>query len=266
MLGKQMPMGDAACAFKHRHEPIELDPIVMRMLASSNIVILTGAGISAESGLADVSRRRRAVGRASGRGCRDARGVCARSGAGPRNSTMRGARGWARSSPMRRMSRWRGSTPNGAGELADRHPECRRPARARRGEAAAPHARRAAAAAGACAATSGSLGRADGRGRGLPVVRRRSGRSGPTSCGSAKCPTRWSGSRRRCCDADLFVSIGTSGAVYPAAGFVQTAQLSRRADARDQPRAEPGKHLLRRAALRPRRASKCRRWVDELLS
>ena len=26
-------------------------------------------------------------------------------------------------------------------------------------------------------------------------------------------------------DADLFVSIGTSGAVYPAAGFVQTAPL-----------------------------------------
>jgi NAD-dependent deacetylase len=25
-------------------------------------------------------------------------------------------------------------------------------------------------------------------------------------------------------DADLFVSIGTSGAVYPAAGFVQTAR------------------------------------------
>ena len=25
-------------------------------------------------------------------------------------------------------------------------------------------------------------------------------------------------------DADLFVSIGTSGAVYPAAGFVQTAK------------------------------------------
>ena len=27
-------------------------------------------------------------------------------------------------------------------------------------------------------------------------------------------------------DADLFVSIGTSGAVYPAAGFVQTARYS----------------------------------------
>jgi NAD-dependent deacetylase len=29
---------------------------------------------------------------------------------------------------------------------------------------------------------------------------------------------------RALCDADLFVSIGTSGAVYPAAGFVQTAR------------------------------------------
>jgi NAD-dependent deacetylase len=27
-------------------------------------------------------------------------------------------------------------------------------------------------------------------------------------------------------DADLFVSIGTSGAVYPAAGFVQTARYA----------------------------------------
>ena len=29
---------------------------------------------------------------------------------------------------------------------------------------------------------------------------------------------------RAIADADLFVSIGTSGAVYPAAGFVQTAR------------------------------------------
>ena len=34
----------------------------------------------------------------------------------------------------------------------------------------------------------------------------------------------WSGSTPRSRNCDLFVSIGTSGAVYPAAGFVQTAK------------------------------------------
>ena len=61
------------------------------------------------------------------------------------------------------------------------------------------------------------------RGRAAPPAKRRA-RSAPTSSGSARCPTRWSGSTRRCRTADLFVSIGTSGAVYPAAGFVQTAR------------------------------------------
>ncbi len=68
------------------------------------------------------------------------------------------------------------------------------------------------------------LGRADGRRLGVPALRQTSARSAPTSSGSARCRTRWTGSRRRCANADLFVSIGTSGAVYPAAGFVQTAR------------------------------------------
>ena len=34
----------------------------------------------------------------------------------------------------------------------------------------------------------------------------------------------WDIVERRLMHADLFVSIGTSGAVYPAAGFVQTAR------------------------------------------
>ena len=62
-----------------------------------------------------------------------------------------------------------------------------------------------------------------GDGAGLPGVRRGRAGCGPTSCGSARCPTGWSGSTRRWREADLFVSIGTSGAVYPAAGFVQQA-------------------------------------------
>ena len=45
---------------------------------------------------------------------------------------------------------------------------------------------------------------------------------------------------------DLFVSIGTSGAVYPAAGFVQTARYCGARDAGDEPRAEPGQLHVRR--------------------
>ena len=45
----------------------------------------------------------------------------------------------------------------------------------------------------------------------------------PTWSGSARSPTRWTGSSTRSRRRDLFVSIGTSGAVYPAAGFVQAA-------------------------------------------
>ncbi|MBX3563053.1 MAG: NAD-dependent deacylase [Sphingomonas sp.] len=37
-------------------------------------------------------------------------------------------------------------------------------------------------------------------------------------------PYRMEGIERALAEADLFVSIGTSGAVYPAAGFVQTAK------------------------------------------
>ena len=107
-----------------------------------NIVILTGAGISAESGLAtfrgpdglweghrveDVARPRpsRAIRRWSSAfydarraKLADGRAQCGAPGAG---------------AARRRM----------AGRAADRHPECRRSARARRGEAAAAHARRA---------------------------------------------------------------------------------------------------------------------------
>ena len=58
----------------------------------------------------------------------------------------------------------------------------------------------------------------------MPELRRREDRFGRTSSGSARCRTtmeRIDEALQRC---DLFVSIGTSGAVYPAAGFVQTAR------------------------------------------
>ena len=44
------------------------------------------------------------------------------------------------------------------------------------------------------------------------------------SSGSARCRTRPTASPRRWALADLFVSIGTSGNVYPAAGFVLEAR------------------------------------------
>ena len=80
---------------------------------------------------------------------------------------------------------------------------------------------------------------------------RRSARCGPTSCGSARCPTRWSEIYAALREADLFVSIGTSGAVYPAAGFVRDARDAGRADARAQSGTEPGLALVRRNAARP---------------
>ena len=52
--------------------------------------------------------------------------------------------------------------------------------------------------------------------------------------------------------ADLFVSIGTSGAVYPAAGFVQLAGRLRRPDPRAQPRPVRGHGVLPRGPPRPR--------------
>ena len=45
----------------------------------------------------------------------------------------------------------------------------------------------------------------------------------PTWCGSARCPTTWTPIHEALLDCDLFVAIGTSGVVYPAAGFVHYA-------------------------------------------
>ena len=153
--------------------------------------------VSAESG-SDIPRTGRPVGGPPRRGRRHARGFRSRSGAGPRNSTTRGGRSSAASSRMPRTRRWRGSTREWPGELLlvtqnvdDLHERagskrlihmhgeltkgwCLRVRRAVR------------------------LGRADGRGRVCPGLRRTAARCVPTSSGSARCRTRWSGSRRRC--------------------------------------------------------------------
>ena len=60
---------------------------------------------------------------------------------------------------------------------------------------------------------------------------------------------------------DQFVSIGTSGVVYPAAAFVHWAQ---RADPRAQPRAEHGRQRLRRVPSGPA-THLVPDWVDEVL-
>jgi len=64
--------------------------------------------------------------------------------------------------------------------------------------------------------------------------------------------------------ADLFVSIGTSGAVYPAAGFVQTAAY--RGARTLEINLEPSQGSLSFDERRYGRASEeVPKWVDEML-
>jgi NAD-dependent deacetylase len=66
-------------------------------------------------------------------------------------------------------------------------------------------------------------------------------------------------------DADLFVSIGTSGAVYPAAGFVQTARY--RGARTLEINLEPSQGSIYFDERRYGPASiEVPRWVDELLA
>jgi NAD-dependent deacetylase len=58
--------------------------------------------------------------------------------------------------------------------------------------------------------------------------------------------------------ADLFVSIGTSGAVYPAAGFVQTARYCGAHTLEINLEPEPGQHLLPREPHGTRRRTGAR--------
>ena len=141
-----------------------------------NIVILTGAGYQRRKRPRDLSRGRRPVGGASGRGCRDARGLRARSGAGPPFYDARRAR-LGEVEPNAAHRRAGAARCRMAGRVAARHAECRRSARARRGEAAAPHAWRADQRLVPGLRRALRLGRADGRGRDVPVLRR--ARPGP---------------------------------------------------------------------------------------
>lgn len=65
---------------------------------------------------------------------------------------------------------------------------------------------------------------------------------------------------------DLFVSIGTSGAVYPAAGFVQTVRYFRRAETLElNLDASEGTHFFHSARQGPA-GTLVPQWVSELLA
>lgn len=66
-------------------------------------------------------------------------------------------------------------------------------------------------------------------------------------------------------DADLFVSIGTSGAVYPAAGFVQTARHYGAATLEMNLEPSGGSHWFEESRMGPA-GSLVPGWVDELLA
>ncbi|MGN7997508.1 NAD-dependent deacylase [Sphingomonas sp. 22176] len=66
-------------------------------------------------------------------------------------------------------------------------------------------------------------------------------------------------------DADLFVSIGTSGAVYPAAGFVQTARHYGAATLEINLEPSGGSHWFEESRMGPA-GTLVPAWVDELLA
>ncbi len=219
-------------------------PLYSGAMDIRNIVILTGAGVSAESGLAtfrgpdglweghrveDVAtpeafRRDPALVHAF----YDARR--ARLGDGRAQCRARGA-GAAR----RRM----------AGRAAAGHPECRRPARARRIEAAGPHARRADQRLVPGVRRAFRVGWADGRGRGLSVMPRK--RASPARHRVVRRNALRHGADRgrgpalRPVRVDRHVGRGLS-----RRRLRPDRALLRRADAGNEPGAQPGQHAVRR--------------------
>ena len=66
-------------------------------------------------------------------------------------------------------------------------------------------------------------------------------------------------------DADLFVSIGTSGAVYPAAGFVQSARYHGAQTIELNLEPSGGSHYFPASRMGPA-SQLVPTWVDEVLS
>ena len=69
----------------------------------------------------------------------------------------------------------------------------------------------------------------------------------------------------RLADCDLFVSIGTSGAVYPAAGFVQMANALGKETLELNLEHSQGSHFFTESRLGPA-GTLVPQWVDEILS
>ena len=191
-----------------------------------HIFVLTGAGVSAESGLGTFRDR--------GRGdldavrpdeARDARSLRARSRNRARLLRRTAAQPPEREAERRafragaaRRSARGGGRPPDAG-----HAEHRRSARAG-GIAAGPaHARRAAEGALPALRFGSPLGRRSQAFARLPRLRPRGGLR-PHVVWFGEMPFHLDDIERAMRSADLFVAIGTSGAVYPAAGFVAEAR------------------------------------------
>jgi NAD-dependent deacetylase len=66
-------------------------------------------------------------------------------------------------------------------------------------------------------------------------------------------------------DADLFVSIGTSGAVYPAAGYVQTARYCGATTLEMNLEPSLGSVFFNESRIGPA-SELVPRWVDEMLA
>ena len=192
-----------------------------------NIVILTGAGVSAESGLATF---RGPDGLWEGHRVEDVatpEAFRARSGAGP--CLLRCAAGEARNRRAQcRAPRAGAARCRMAGRAAAGHAECRRFARARRVEAAAPHAWRADQRLVPGVRRALRLDGADGRGRRCPSCG--DARAGParTSSGSARCRTRWSGSTRRCSAATCSCRSGRRARSIPPRGSSRPRAIAAR--------------------------------------
>ena len=173
-------------------------------------------------------------------------GVRRRPGPGPA-VLRRAARGPVAGGAQRRPPRPR--TPRGRARRrpAGRHPERRRPPRAGRFTAGAPHPRAAALGVVHAAATSATTGTARLADEpavphcGAPALR-------PDIVWFGEIPYGMDLVEQALDACDLFVSIGTSGVVYPAAAL---RPLGPRRHPRAQPRAERRCDRLRRVAPRP---------------
>ena len=207
-------------------EPLELsEPVRERMRAAERVVVFSGAGVSRESGLDTFRGAGGLWERMRPEELATPGGVPGRSGEGlalVRLALPAGRRRPRPTPPTQRSRGWRPSSPSVLGG----DPERRRPPPAGR-QPESPGAARhdhAAPFASAAAAAGTWARRSPSPPSGRP--------SAPAAAGSAP---PWSGSARRSPQevlvrayeeatfCDLFISVGTSATVYPAAGLIELA-------------------------------------------